>query len=72
MQRTQHAREITARFRQLVENGGASLADAHYDELELLIEAGIDTALVDKLEGIAGQLQQLAESVRRDADQFRG
>jgi len=72
MQRSKHAQQIAARFRQLVENGNHKLADEHYEELELLIEAGIDTALVEKLEGIADQLQQMAKSVRQDADQFRG
>lgn len=72
MQRTKHAQEIAERFKQLVENAGHSLAEEHYEELALLIEAGIDTALVDKLEGIADRLQQLAKDVRKDADQFGG
>jgi hypothetical protein len=72
MQRSKHAQQIASRFRDLVENSKHTLADEHYEELELLIEAGIDTALVEKLEGIADQLQQMAKNVRQDADQFRG
>jgi hypothetical protein len=72
MQRTKHAQQIADRFRDLVTSAGHSLADEHYEELALLIEAGIDTALVEKLEGIADQLQKMAKSVRQDADQFRG
>lgn len=70
MQRSKHAREIASRFRELVENGGHVLADEHYDELELLIEAGIDTALVERLDKMADALEKLARDVRGDAERF--
>ena len=46
MKRTRQAQKISQRFRELVEGAGDSLPDEHYAELSLLIEAGIDTALV--------------------------
>ena len=70
MKRNKHAQEITERFRELVEQAGDKLPEEHYVELGLLIEAAIDTALVDKLEKIADKIDGLAHAVRNDAEQF--
>jgi len=70
MHKTQHAKKITDRFRELVNDSGDSLPEHHYDELVLLIEAGIDTALVERLESIANKLQKMAQSIRSDAERF--
>ena len=70
MQRTQHAQEITDRFRELVETAGDSLPANHYDELVLLIEAGIDSALVDYIEKMADTLETMAREVRKGAEYF--
>ena len=70
MQRSKHAQDIADRFRELVETGGHTLADEHYDELALLIEAGIDTALVERMEKMADTLEKLAKNVRSDAEHF--
>ena len=70
MHKTQHAQKITDRFRDLVKQAGDSLADEHYDELTLLIEAGIDTALVERLEKMADKLQKLSNEVIKDAEYF--
>lgn len=47
------AQEVTDRFRKLVETRGDTLPDNHYEELSLLIEAAIDTAVAGLLEGSA-------------------
>lgn len=70
MKRSEHAKEIAQRFRELVETAGDSLPEQHYDELTLLIEAGIDSALVDKLETIADKLGDISRSIRHDAEFF--
>lgn len=70
MLRTKHAQEITDRFRELVEAAGDSLPANHYDELSLLIEAGIDTALVDYIEKMADKLEAMAHEVRNSAEYF--
>jgi len=70
MHKTQHAEKITDRFRQLVNQAGDNLAAEHYAELTLLIEAGIDTALLEKLEKMADKLQKLAHEIRNDAEYF--
>lgn len=70
MHRTKHAQQVTDRFRELVENTGDTLADNHYEEISLLIEAAIDTALVEQLEGIANKLDSLAHDLRNNAEFF--
>lgn len=70
MHKTAHAQQMTDRFRDLVNDSGESLSDDRYDELVLLIEAGIDTALLERLEKIADKLQQLAHDIRNDAEYF--
>jgi len=70
MYKNKQAKNIANRFRELVESAGHSLQDEHYDELELLIEAGIDTALVGKLEKISAKLNDLSHSVQYDAEFF--
>ncbi len=70
MERTKHAKDIADRFREMVEQDGDSLPVKHYDELTLLIEAGIDTALVEKLEQVANQVEKLAHTIRSDAELF--
>jgi hypothetical protein len=70
MHRTEHAREVVDRFRTMVEQAGDKLPDEHYDELILLFEAAIDTAVVDKLEKMADTLTALADKVRNEAEFF--
>ncbi len=70
MQRTEHAQEITNRFRELVESAGDSLPVEHYDELSLLIEAGLDAAMVDYMEATANKLEKMANEVRHSAEFF--
>lgn len=70
MKRTKHAQEMATRFKELVEIAGDKLPDQHYDELALLIEAGIDTAVVECLEKVADQLEKMSHEVRTNAEFF--
>jgi len=70
MHRSEHAQAIASRFKAMVEEAGDDLPDEHYDELVLLIEAGIDTALVGRLEKMADALTDMADRVRSDAEFF--
>ncbi len=70
MHKTQHAQQIATRFKAMVKQAGDSLPEEHYDELCLLIEAGIDTALVEHLESIADELLSLSKTVRSTAESF--
>ena len=70
MKRTKHARQMAARFKELVEVAGHSLPEEHYDELALLIEAGIDTVVVQHLEKVADELDRMSHNVRNRAEFF--
>jgi len=70
MHQTDHAQAMANRFRELVEQAGDSLPDSHYDELKLIIEAGLDTVLVESVEKIVNQLNQLAHSIQNTAEFF--
>ena len=58
------------RFRELMEASGDGLADNHYDELKLIIEAGLDTALIEVMEKISGELSRMANAIQNKADFF--
>lgn len=70
MHRTPHPQQITDRFRELVEKAGDALPPHHYDELSLLIEAGIDTALLEQTQKMADKLDAMVAAMRKDAAFF--
>ena len=70
MHQTDHAQAMADRFRELVEQAGDSLSDDHYDELKLIIEAGLDTALVENTQHIATKLNELATTIQNNAKFF--
>ena len=68
MDQNAHATEITNRFKELFELSGESFSQEHYDELILLIEAGLDAALIQKMEAVADQLSKVAHDLRHNAE----
>jgi hypothetical protein len=70
MHQSDHAQAMTERFRELVEDAGDSLPANHYDELKLIIEAGLDTVLVEVMEKIAGQLNKMSHEIQNNAEFF--
>jgi hypothetical protein len=70
MQQAKHAEDMVDRFRELVEDAGDSLPVNHYNELKLIIEAGLDTALLEMIGKVAGSLRGLAEDIQHNADFF--
>ena len=70
MHQSDHAQAMADRFRELVEDAGDSLPVEHYDELKLIIEAGLDTVLVDVMEKIASQLTKLSHEIQNNAEFF--
>jgi hypothetical protein len=70
MHQLDHAQAMADRFRELVEEAGDSLPENHYDELRLIIEAGLDTALVESMEKIAAQLTRMAHDIQNNAEFF--
>ena len=70
MEQAKHAEAMVERFRELVEDAGDSLPVNHYKELKLIIEAGLDTALLEMMGKVAGSLKDLADDIQRNADFF--
>ena len=70
MHQADHAAAMAERFRELVESSGDSLPDNHYDELRLIIEAGLDTALIETMEKISSQLTKMAHDIQNKAEFF--
>ena len=70
MHQSDHAQAMAERFRELVEDAGDSLPASHYDELKLIIEAGLDTVLVEVMEKIAGELNKMSHKIQNNAEFF--
>ncbi len=70
MHQSDHAQAMAERFRELVEDAGDSLPANHYDELKLIIEAGLDTALIEVMEKIAGELNKMSHDIQNKAEFF--
>ncbi|MGB5398392.1 MAG: phosphatase [Gammaproteobacteria bacterium] len=70
MHQSDHAQAMVDRFRELVEASGDSLSNSHYDELKLIIEAGLDVALLGTMEKIASRLDGMAHGIRQQAEFF--
>jgi hypothetical protein len=61
---------MSERFRDLVEQSGDSMPSNHYDELRLIIEAGLDTARAGSMEKIAGKLKGVIKDIQQNAEFF--
>ena len=70
MQQAKHAEQMVNRFRELVEDAGDSLSVNHYNELKLIIEAGLDTALLENMARVSERLTGLAHDIQHDAEFF--
>ena len=70
MQQIKHAEQMVNRFRELVEDAGDSLSANHYNELTLIIEAGLDTALLENLARVTEKLTRLAHDIQHNAEFF--
>ena len=70
MQQAKHAEQMVNRFRELIEDAGDSLSTDHYNELKLIIEAGLDTALLENLERVTEKLTGLAHDIQHNAEFF--
>ena len=70
MQQAKHAEQMVDRFRELVEDAGDCLSTNHYNELKLIIEAGLDTALLENMGRVTEKLTRLAHDIQHDARFF--
>ncbi|MGF1644555.1 MAG: hypothetical protein ACFCUJ_13005 [Thiotrichales bacterium] len=70
-QQSHHAEKVVTRFRELIGTDlDNTVGNAHFSELELLIEAAIDAAVFDAEERIIGLLSDLQQRIRKDAEFF--
>ena len=70
MQQAKHAEQMVNRFREMVEDSGDSLSVNHYNELKLIIEAGLDTAILENMARVSERLTGLAHDIQHDAEFF--
>jgi hypothetical protein len=66
-----HAEEVTQAFMDLLdENARAALSEKHRNELAMLIEAAISTAVLDQLERAADRVSRLSDELRHHAEYY--
>lgn len=64
-----HAKRIVNTFKdKLSKSGREHVGDKHFDELALMIESAISTAVLEEGEHTADQLQELVNSIRKGAE----
>lgn len=66
-----HAAQVVEQFRAMLDRETAAAIDPeHFEELRLMIESAIDTAVLMRLERIATEIGDLAKRVRHDAEAY--
>lgn len=68
MNQNKHAYTIANRFKEIFEQSGETFSQEHLEELALLIEAGLDSAILQKAEKIADKLDKIANDIRHHAE----
>lgn len=66
-----HARQVVQRFSEMLSASGRQhVGQGHLDELSLLIEAAISSAVLEEMEAAADKLEALAREIRKTAEHF--
>ena len=66
-----HAEQVaTAFFDLLDEKARAGISDEHRQELAMLVEAAISTAVLEQLERAAEKVSALSKAIRHDAEHY--
>lgn len=67
----QHAEQVVDAFMELLGNEvGAQISEDHRNELAMLIEAAISTAVFDQLEHASDEIAALADRLRSYAEHY--
>ncbi|ATX82400.1 hypothetical protein Ga0123462_1537 [Mariprofundus ferrinatatus] len=62
---SKHAHHVVKSFKKIIPDDASSILSAeHYEELALLIEAAIDSALVDQLEAASNIAKKAAKEIK--------
>ncbi len=68
---TDHAKQVVDSFKEKLSKSGLEhVGQKHFDELQLLIESAIDSAVYLEIERIADKLDSLSHEVRQSAERF--
>jgi len=71
MRYDQHVEHVLKAFLELLEpEVRECISQEHIDELELLMESAISTAVLQQLEAVADQVSDVAVQIRRRAEKF--
>lgn len=64
-----HAERLVDAFKnKLSKSGREHVGDKHFDELALMIESAISTAVLEETEHAADKLQKTVDSIRKGAE----
>lgn len=68
---TQHAKQVVAAFKEKISKSASEhIGQKHFDELELLIEAAMDSAVFIEMERVAEKMTTFANDIRNSAERF--
>lgn len=68
---TEHAQRVVNRFRELLSNSAQrSVTDKHFQELTLMVDSAISTAVMEELERVADDLNAFVRNIRHSAETF--
>ena len=66
-----HAQQVVDSFKKLLsESGRQHVGVHHFEELELLVESAITSAVLEEMEGCADKIEQLAHDMRYKAEHY--
>ena len=64
-----HAERVVSSFKaKLSQSGRDHVGDRHFDELALMVESAISTAVLESVEHAADRIHDVVESIRKDAE----
>jgi len=64
-----HAERVVNAFKgKLSKSGRDHVGDKHFDELALMVESAISTAVLEEVEHAADRIHDVVESIRKDAE----
>ncbi|VAX05777.1 hypothetical protein MNBD_GAMMA26-2616 [hydrothermal vent metagenome] len=64
-----HAKHIVSAFKDKLSKSGVDhVGEGHFDELELLIESAISTAVLEEVEHALDKVQAVVTSLRKDVE----
>ena len=68
---TEHAQQIVEHFKEMIsESGRQHIGQHHFDELTLLIESAMSSAVLVEMEMAADKMDTLAHQMRNYAEHF--